>query len=101
MIPTDDGLENSALHYLAAHQIPSQELIEYLRAREEQETVGLNTWKEVRNAWGYTAEELWQDSQTAVKGRHMAFWQDGGSGDEVRDGETKRNPCFGCERMRA
>lgn len=36
----------------------------------------------------------------AVQGRHMAFWQDDGSGDDVDYGEMGKNPCFGCGRMR-
>lgn len=40
---------NSALHYLAAHHMSNKELIAYLRAREEQKSVGSNTWKEARN----------------------------------------------------
>ncbi|MCJ1469873.1 hypothetical protein MMC07_008517 [Pseudocyphellaria aurata] len=97
MISAIDGLGNSALHYLAAYQTPNQDLIEYLRGREEQESVDSNTWKEARNAWGYTAEDLWQDSQVAVKGRHMAFWHNGGSGDDrVEGGMEDKNPCWGC-----
>ncbi|MCJ1471193.1 hypothetical protein MMC07_009841 [Pseudocyphellaria aurata] len=94
MISTIDGLGNSALQYLAAHQTPNQGLIEYLRGREEQESVNSNTWKGARNAWGYTAEDLWQDSQVAVKGRHMAFWQDEAIFDD-RVGGKEKNPCFG------
>ncbi|MCJ1264306.1 hypothetical protein MMC22_004177 [Lobaria immixta] len=100
IISTTDAYGNSALHYLAAYQIPNQELIAYLRAREQQECVDLNTWKEARNTWGYTAEELCQDSQTAVKGRHMAFWEDRDGSDDGGEGSLGINPCFGCGRMR-
>ena len=58
---TEDIFGNTPLHYLAAYRTRNEELIAWLRS---QESNGMDSWKNVKNRWGWSAEKLSETTQT-------------------------------------
>jgi predicted ATP-dependent serine protease len=65
---------NTALHYLAGQRIVNKRLVDMLL--EDELGSGKRVWETVRNRWGWTAKELWEDGIAAVEEPHKAFWKE-------------------------
>ena len=62
-VSTVDIFGNTPLHYLAAYETRNEELIAWLRS---QESTGMDSWKNVKNRWGWSAEKLSETTQTEI-----------------------------------
>lgn len=59
-IGTQDKHGNTMLHYLAGARMPNEGLIDWLRLQD----TGVSVWEKARNFWGYTPQDLHEDSET-------------------------------------
>ena len=62
-VSTVDIFGNTPLHYLAAYRTRNEELIAWLLS---QESTGMDSWKNVKNRWGWSAEKLSETTQIAI-----------------------------------
>ncbi len=69
---------NTAMHYLAGAMVVNVALVKILTEGDEN---GEQVWNGVKNRWGWTPKDLYEDGECAVQEKHKSFWVDSGDRD--------------------